>query len=248
MLFFQPTPTPVPLNQINQTVEHALSSLDVATQQGAIGVLLLFGIIGVILAAWLLLKTYINRNKKDGNGIFAQILASQQQQIEAADKERRSNQERMERVAAETESRYIKFATGYSEALKYWADQIKAQAEQIKTQTIINERVSETLEALSIRESNQDGKINTIHESINDVRQALNILGARIDKLIPEHVATLDTATMEMRTVAASVNAALEALKKKRADTQPLPVITPHMLDSASDGKPSTPPPSHSAD
>lgn len=231
MLFFQPTPTPVPLNQLNQTVERALNSLDAATQQGAIGVLLLFGAAAVILSIWMLLKTYFNRNKKDDNSVLTQILTSQQRQIELAEKERRENQERIDRTTAEAESRYIKFGTGWSEALKYWADQIKGQGE-------VNSQMVETLEALTIRESNQDQKINTIHESIENVRQALNILGARIDKLIPEHASALDNATAEMRTVAASVNAALEALKKKRADTQPLPVITKEIIDSAPDGKP----------
>lgn len=235
MLAFQPpapTPTPYPsLSEIERVVNRISDTLNASQQQGAVGAIQLIAIVAILAMIWLILRTYVTRNKKDNSGVLAQILSSQQRQIEAAEKERRESQERMERAAAEAESRYIKFGTGWSEALKYWADQIKSQG-------VVNGQIAETLEALSIREGNQDAKINSIHESIENVRQALNVLGARIDKLIPEHVATLDTATLEMRTVAASVNAALEALKKKRADTQPLPVITKEIIDSVSDGKP----------
>lgn len=217
MFFLQPTPSPIP-PALNQALDRITNSLDIATQQGAIGVLLLFGVVAVILSAWLFLRTYVARNKPNEESILAKILVRTEERLTQSDSERRAATERFNEQAAEAESRYIKFGTGFSEALKYWADEIKRQGE-------INGHVSETLEALSIREGNQDGKITSIHETIKQVQQRLIQVSDKIEKLTFEHASTCDIAIQEMRGVAVAVNATLEQLNKKKTDTAPLPII-----------------------
>lgn len=248
MLCFQPpipTPTPSPsLSEIERIVNRISDTINNSQQQGAVGAIQIVGIALIIFALYLLLKTYIGRNKKDTNGVLENILIRQQQQFENADMERKANQARIEQQSAEGESRYIKFGTGLREAMKYWADQSKEQG-------AINLRVSETLEAISIRESNQDELIQKIYR---DGTEPTREIGANVKKILSQLAQLnesikaikedmpniVENVAREVHPIIDAVNDTFEQLNKKRGDTQPLPSIPRDTLDVSNDGK-STP-------
>lgn len=100
-----PIPTPTPSNEVTHLVQAVENTVDKAVQQGVVGVLLLFAVIGLVLAIAYLLRIYFRRNAKpDDTGLNNAILALG---AASANRDEEAKLDRQEREAERAEWRRI---------------------------------------------------------------------------------------------------------------------------------------------
>lgn len=124
-----PTPTPVPVGQIAQTVQQLNQTAYNAVQQGAVGIVLLLAVALVLFVLFMILRTYVNRNHTDetdgtNNAISALARMSDNRDKEAAieREERRKEQEQWRQLIEQRDQQSDRQYEKFIEAVSHMSD------------------------------------------------------------------------------------------------------------------------------
>lgn len=241
MLVFQPTPTPLPSQILNEglnAIQQSQKLAETVNNLTALGVLGL-AIAGIIV--WIVVsrnrgreaQTLINAladQNKDTRKEYADIVDDLRTQLADTRKEVAENRQHTARLQEDYRLENFERDGRIRETISAFSDS--------------NTRFADILDAAQKNEQGRDKALQTISEMLKNGTEPIKRILEVTENLVAlyeSHTTSLQHLESDMRDllqVKSSIDKALETIQRKRGDSQPIrPPIAPEMPDASSDGK-----------